>query len=75
VAGQHQDRAQGRGGVAIAQATRDEGGPLVTFGGITTWNDLLAADDRRAAHHGWRRCPDRRLRQAGRYAAQLVSCP
>jgi dihydrofolate reductase len=29
---------------AIAQAKRDEGGPLVTFGSITTWNDLLAAD-------------------------------
>jgi dihydrofolate reductase len=28
---------------AIAQAKRDEGGPLVTFGSVTTWNDLLAA--------------------------------
>jgi dihydrofolate reductase len=29
---------------AITQAKRGEGGPLVTFGSITTWNDLLAAD-------------------------------
>jgi dihydrofolate reductase len=28
---------------AIAQAKRDEGGPLVTFGSMTTWNGLLAA--------------------------------
>ena len=28
---------------AIAQAKRDEGGPLVAFGSITTWNGLLAA--------------------------------
>jgi dihydrofolate reductase len=27
---------------AIAQAKRDEGGPLVAFGSITTWNGLLA---------------------------------
>lgn len=29
---------------AIAQAKGDAGGPLVAFGSITTWNDLLAAD-------------------------------
>ena len=28
---------------AIAQAKRDEGGPLLAFGSITTWNGLLAA--------------------------------
>jgi dihydrofolate reductase len=28
---------------AITQAKRDEGGPVVTFGSMTTWNDLLAA--------------------------------
>ena len=28
---------------AIAQAKRDDGGPLVAFGSITTWNGLLAA--------------------------------
>ena len=29
---------------AIAQAKRGEGGALVAFGSMTTWNDLLAAD-------------------------------
>lgn len=28
---------------AIAQAKKDEGGPLLSFGSITTWNGLLAA--------------------------------
>jgi dihydrofolate reductase len=28
---------------AIAQAKRNEGGPLLAFGSITTWNGLLAA--------------------------------
>lgn len=28
---------------AIAQAKKGEGGPLVVFGSMTTWNDLLAA--------------------------------
>ena len=35
----HRDEA----GAAIAQAKRDEGGPLVAFGSMTTWNGLLAA--------------------------------
>jgi dihydrofolate reductase len=28
---------------AIVQAKKGEGGPLVVFGSMTTWNDLLAA--------------------------------
>jgi dihydrofolate reductase len=28
---------------AIAQAKKGKGGPLVVFGSMTTWNDLLAA--------------------------------
>ena len=43
MAREHQDRAQGRGRDAIAQAKEGDGGTLLIFGSMTTWNGLLAA--------------------------------
>jgi hypothetical protein len=43
VAREDQDREQERGTDAIAQAKEGEGGTLLVFGSMTTWNGLLAA--------------------------------